>query len=291
MPLPRREDHAVIIPSMGRSEVLRDTLASISRQTSIPALVVLVVTTAADLPQGELMPGVEAIITDKGSSVQRNAGLRHLPAGMKFVSFLDDDVELEPEYFERILCFLTRHETYVLVDGAVVRNGDVTREQALMLIGSIGTVESGFHDSLNAYGCNMTVRREVADKVLFDERLKLYAWLEDADFSRRCLHYGNCAQVSDARLVHLCAPAGRMNGKRYGFAQITNSYYLRTKGQMSLIGLLRTHWGPALCSNIIGTLCRDRKVDRAGRLRGNLIALKRIFFGRCEPEYVERIGN
>lgn len=290
MPSHRREDHAVIIASMGRSEVLRDTLTSISRQTSVPALIVLVVTTPADLPRGELMPGVDTIITTKGLPVQRNAGLRHLPDGIKFVSFLDDDVELEPNYFDRILAFMARHETYVLADGTVIHNGDIMREEALAKIGRLGMVDNRFHDSLNAYGCNMTVRRRVAEKVPFDERLKLYAWLEDADFSRRCLLHGGCARVSDARLVHLCAPAGRINGKRYGFAQITNSYYLKTKGQMSLSGLLRAHWGPALLSNIFGTLRCDRKVDRAGRLHGNLIALKRIFSGRCEPEYVERIG-
>src|SRR5690606_25207242 len=104
--------------------------------------------------------------------------------------------------------FLADHSKHVLIDGLVVIDGDVTRCDAVMSLYQHEPAPNGFINSVNAYGCNMTVRRLVAEEVRFDERLKLYAWLEDADFSRRCLKYGLCAQVLGARLVHLRATTG-----------------------------------------------------------------------------------
>lgn len=241
--------HAVIIASMGRPEVLRDTLASLSAQTAHPGLIILSVTSNDDLPQDMDTTRVKVVLGGKGLPVQRNTGIDQLPHHIEVISFLDDDVELDPCYLEIVHRFLADNARYVLVDGLVVIDAHVSRAEARTALCERNLRTGRVTSSENAYGCNMTVRRTVADRVRFDERLKLHAWLEDADFSRRCLAYGLCAQVSDARLVHLRAPAARISGKRHGFAQMTNSYYLKNKGQMSMTGLLLDHWAPALLSN------------------------------------------
>ncbi|RYE64352.1 MAG: glycosyltransferase [Oxalobacteraceae bacterium] len=289
MPSRILHNHAVIIASTGRPGVLCDTLSSLSRLTVAPGLVILSVTSAEDLPEQVHRPEIGIVFSARGLPIQRNAGLARLPPEIEFVSFLDDDLELEPSYIETMHSFLVEHREHVIADGAVIRDGDVSRLEARKLIEASWPVSHRFVNSINAYGCNMTVRRRVADIVRFDERLKLYAWLEDADFSRRCLRHGACAQVMNARLVHLRASSGRINGRRFGFAQITNSYYLQTKGQMSAAGLLMSHWGPALCSNALGMATGSAAIDWSGRFRGNLIALRHILAGHCEPEYIEHI--
>jgi GT2 family glycosyltransferase len=135
----------------------------------------------------------------------------------------------------------------------------------------------------------MTVRRAVADRVRFDERLRMYAWLEDADFGRRCLAYGKCANAASARIVHLAEKTGRLNSRQFGFAQVMNPYYLNKKGVVSRSALFWEHWGRALASNLIHFFSNDPERDRVGRIKGNAIALFFIARGRCEPEYIEKI--
>ncbi len=291
MPAPCQRDHAVIIASSGRSAILADTLASLARQSALPGQVVLSVPRPEDAPApGPAGPlAVEVAITRKGSSTQRNDGLDRLRPDIALVTFLDDDVELEPGYLAAVRGFLDRHPEVAIADGTLLRDGRIDRAQAIRIVEEAPPPGAGFAYTRNAYGCNMTVRRAVADAVRFDERLKLYAWLEDADFTRRCLAHGRCAQVEAARLVHLFAKAGRVSGRQFGFAQITNAYYLKRKGQMSTAGLLRRHWMPAVLANAWGTLARDPEIDRLGRLRGNLVAFARLASGRCEPEYVEKL--
>jgi len=283
-------DHAVIICSANRPDVLADTVAGLRRQTVQPGEIIVSVSKREDAPQGLWHErGVRVILARRGSSVQRNCALDVLSPGIRLVTFLDDDIELDPTYFHEIREFLGAHPEVVLADGRLIRDGGVTRPEALRLLDTEVEPGEGFAYTLNAIGCNMTVRRRIADLVRFDERLRLYAWLEDADFTRRCLAHGRCARCAAARAVHLAVRVGRVSGKQFGFAQIMNPYYLKNKGQMSFIGLFGRHWGHAIAANLWGTLARDRSVDRLGRLKGNLIAFSLVARGRCEPEYVERL--
>ncbi|MFE0756599.1 glycosyltransferase family 2 protein [Inquilinus sp. NPDC058860] len=282
-------DHAVVICSANRPDVLGDTIASLRRQVVRPTEIILSVPRREDVPQ-ELWrePGIRIVIAPRGLPAQRNCALAELSPGVRLVTFLDDDIELAPAYLERIRAFFAKHPEIALADGELVRDGGIGRPDALRLLAAQPEPAGRFAYTLNAIGCNMTVRREIADQVRFDERLRLYAWLEDADFTRRCLALGRCARC-DAQAVHLAVPGGRISGRQFGFAQIMNSYYLKRKGQMSFAGLLRRHWGRAVAANLWGALARDHAVDRPGRLRGNLVAFSLLARGRCEPEYVERL--
>jgi GT2 family glycosyltransferase len=238
------------------------------------------------------MPGIEIVISERGLPIQRNTGLKFVAPQVSIVSFLDDDVELARDYLANIRSILDARSEIVLLDGAVVQDGNISRKEAIALLDQEKR-SPGEHSDLryasHAYGCNMTVRREVADRVLFDERLKLYAWLEDADFGRRCLAYGKCANAAAARIVHLAVKSGRVNSRQFGFAQIMNPYYLTKKGVVSRSSLLREHWWRALASNLLHLFRNDQEIDRIGRIKGNGLAWYLILRGRCEPEYIEKI--
>src|SRR5690242_14345710 len=94
---------AVVICSVGRSEVLEATLESVFAQTLPPSQIILSVTTSTDLSASTKRDRrVEVIISAKGSSIQRNKAIEKVNRQCKMVCFLDDDVELDRHYLEYI---------------------------------------------------------------------------------------------------------------------------------------------------------------------------------------------
>ncbi len=123
------------------------------------------------------------------------------------------------------------------------------------------------------YGCNMAVRLSVVREqaVRFDERLPLYGWWEDIDFTLRLAKYGRVVKVNGARGVIFGGQAG---------AYLWSALWLLTGGQSPLYGAKRecslgrggTHgWAPYRV-NFLRSASPEAYVDRRGRLKGNLLA-------------------
>ena len=176
----------------------------------------------------------------------------------------------------------------MLEDG--VRTGGLQREAARAVIasrqsppGAIGCIEP----MASAYGCNMVVRRSALETVSFDERLPLYAWLEDLDFSFWCGQLGFVARSTEARIVHLGVSSGRVSGRRYGFSQMVNPFYLNRKGSLPFrFRILMEYWLRPLAMNAAMSLLPARRIDRRGRLIGNLIGISQLVRGHVTPEYI-----
>jgi GT2 family glycosyltransferase len=153
-----------------------------------------------------------------------------------------------------------------------------------------GSADSYSHDNPvteSLYGCNMTFRRSSVRGLLFDDRLPLYGWLEDLDYSIRVARRGRLANVPSARLVHLGVSGGRASGVQMGFSQIANPYYLwRSKGLIRFPRLLKQYWVKGMASNCLRSVIQrcDSRIDWRGRMVGNLVALKDICLGRINPE-------
>lgn len=288
--------HSLIIPSVGRPAVLAATVTSLARQTAPPDEIILSVTGEADFTPGTAKcPGVVIVVGPRGSSVQRNRAIDRVHAGAHVVTFLDDDVELAPEHMEWVRrLFAERGDVavawgHMIADG--VRHGGIDRDQARALIAG-HTAAGGFSQAreggYGALGGNMHARRAVLDEVRFDERLALYGWLEDRDVAARCARFGKVGQYDRAVFVHLGVSAGRVSGGRYGFAQVMNPVYLWRKGSLPArdAGLL---CAKAIARNALGAALRERRIDRSGRLRGNMAALALLLRRRVAPEYVARI--
>src|SRR5690606_30638203 len=79
------------------------------------------------------------------------------------------------------------------------------------------------------YGCNMAFRRSAIEGVRFDERLPLYGWLEDVDFSAQAGRKGVLLKSETLVGVHLGVKGGRTSGVRFGYSQIVNPVYLLGK--------------------------------------------------------------
>ncbi len=116
----------------------------------------------------------------------------------------------------------------------------------------------------------------------FDEMLPLYGWLEDVDFCRQMAHEGLIVQSNRLQGVHLGTKQGRSSGRRLGYSQVANPWYLMQKGSMTVsIGLRQVVRN--LVANLYYSIKPEPWVDRRGRLIGNWWAIVDLFRGRIHP--------
>lgn len=282
-----------VIATKGRAAVLAETLLSLAQQTLVPGQVILSASCFDDL-SAELPSSlnVRTLIGPVGSSVQRNSARSHLRPSVQIIFFFDDDVEFAPDYVQQMVHTLDTHPEIGLLGGHLVANGGISRNEARRLLGIPSSqVPSPPLPIRTLYGCNMCVRAHIFRSVKFDENLRLYGWLEDADWSIRAGAYGAIMSCPMARAVHLSDVAGRVSGRHFGYAQVMNPFYLHRKGTLPDFGeVLFRHWLRSLPANLWGLLAMDRQVDRWGRLCGNLLAYRDICLGRDDPKRIERIG-
>lgn len=296
----------VVIATKGRAGEVRALADYLARQTCPIARIVLVGADPTDLPDlsahalnrsGRL---VTALAERPGLCAQRNLGLsvlrrcNVLPAapGGAFVAFFDDDFRMADDWLAQA-AEVFRHNANVwgltgrvLADGV---NGPGLQEaEAADFLGGRrppqrhgygGTVQ---HDVDSAYGCNMAFRAEVFGRLQFDEKLPLYGWQEDRDFSARVARFGRVVLEPGCRGVHLGAKGGRSPGRKLGYAQIANPAYLVRKGTMRWGDAVRLA-GRNLLANHLKALRPEPWVDRRGRARGNWQAISDLLRGRASP--------
>lgn len=287
----------VIIASIGRSAVLTAMLQHLSKQTRKPDLVVLSLVDEADGPTNvPVNLPLDVLYCRKGLAAQRNAALKKVLPDADVITFFDDDFLPAANYLERLEDILANRD-FAVVHGNVVADG---------ISGAGLTFEDGFaaldaardeaaddaariEHHTSAYGCNMSFRTCFIDPDQeFDERLVLYGWQEDRDFSYRIGRKGKVVRVSNLVGVHLGVKGGRVNGMRLGYSQVVNPLYLMTKGTMPAYAvanlMLRN-----IIANSLKSFWPEPWVDRRGRLRGNWLALTHVFKGRIDPEHVLKL--
>lgn len=280
--------HSVIIASRGRSEILKETLESIWNQDDTPDEVIISVVEKSDLPISFTSKHVIVLFGSAGLCAQRNLGLKSINSQCNLVSFLDDDLELAPGYFSEVRSAFSKGSAIAGANGNILNEG-CSREYARgILCHAHDRQEIKSMQSLKSlYGCNMHFRKEYAIKEQFDERLLLYAWLEDYDYSSRISKHGPLFFIPTAKLCHLKEPSGRMDNKKFGFAQIMNPFYIHRKGLLKINEYIKIHFLKVILSNSLKTM----KAESAGfaRLSGNMIALRLILKGKILPEYIANV--
>jgi GT2 family glycosyltransferase len=216
---------SVVIPTLGRPDVLRATLATIARLDPPPAELIVV--------DGDPAGSAEAVAAAAGAryarartglTAQRNHGLE-LATG-DVVVFFDDDVEAEPGVLGELERAYRDPEVVGATGRAIepdLRRVGNTRSRLRALLPGGGR-EGGFtrygyprrlqddsreRDVEYMLGCFMSARRDVAAEVGFDERLTGYALTEDEDFSYRLSRRGRVRYVPDATIVHHNVDSGR----------------------------------------------------------------------------------
>ena len=287
---------AVVIPTLGRDHLLARLLVQLGRQRRRPDAVVVSAVGSEGIDETARYPfPVTYIYGSKGSCVQRNRALRATVDLFDVVTFFDDDFIPADTYLENLLAAMARHRDWVVVTGHVVQDGirgpGLLFDEGLARLATrrpVSDTDPNVAPRTGAYGCNMSIRAEAARGHFFDERLVLYGWQEDIDFTHQLWQRGRVVQIDTLEGVHLGHKSGRVSGVRFGYSQMVNPLYLIRKGTMP------PHFGLALMArNLAGNLLKSIRpeayIDRRGRLKGNLLGLWHAATGRLEPEYILRL--
>ncbi|ESX98115.1 glycosyltransferase [Mesorhizobium sp. LNJC405B00] len=287
---------AVIIPTLGRPGQVARLLGYLRGQQRLPDEVILSApdATHVELP-GDCSFPVSCVFGPKGLAAQRNTALAPSLARFDIITFFDDDFVPSAEYLKQIEEAFMANDGWAVVMGRVVRDGATNAgltwedaEAALRAAEGIRDVGPSVVDHVGAYGCNMSLRSSLVGDLRFDERLVLYGWQEDIDFTSQMRSKGRVVCVTSITGVHLGIKTGRVSGTRLGYSQVANAIYLIRKGSVpasfALPLMLRN-----IAANVANSPWPEPYVDRRGRLRGNLLAILHAAIGRIEPEYILKL--
>jgi len=281
---------AIGIATRGRAPILGEVLAELRRQTRKPDRTLVCHVgpeDIADLPTR--FPEVQFLAAPAGLPRQRNAIL-DASDDCDAVLFLDDDFLPAPDYLTVTEAVFDRRRDVVVTTGTVLADGakgpgiGVEEGRAILARDTAPPDPLRTAPHFNGYGCNMALLLSPMRKhgLRFDENLPLYGWYEDLDLTRRLGKHGAIVRLAGARGVHLGTKAGRVAGTRLGYSQVANAVYLARKGVYPWNRALRSA-ARNTAMNALRSLKPEPWVDRAGRLRGNLIALSDLLRGRMHP--------
>jgi GT2 family glycosyltransferase len=280
------------IPTIGRAPVLLETLRELKRQTRPADSVIVCGTTQADVDgAADIMEGVTVLLHEPGLPRQRNAVMA-AAADADIVVFFDDDFLPDRGYLAAIEALMARDDGIVVATGTVVADdicgpGLSVLEGRAILQHAPATSEA-VESVFAGYGCNMAIRCGAMrqNNLTFDERLPLYGWQEDVDLSRRLAAFGTIVRTGAARGVHLGVKLGRGSGVRLGYSQIANPLYLANKKTGYPLSRAVRHLVRNMAMNVMRSAWPEPYIDRRGRLRGNILALRDLIGGRMDPERV-----
>ncbi len=284
------------IATMGRRDVLRETLEQIARQERRPDRILICPVADSDVDwdhAARLTVPVEHIVGPQGSSAQRNA-IFDAAGEPDVIVFFDDDFLPAGRFLAETERLFVQNPDIIAATGHVLADGirgpGIDLPEAFSILAS----DTAFDDSKarvepirNLYGCNMAFRLATVMRIgaRFDENLPLYGWHEDIDFSGQLAGEGRIVLADALRGVHRGVKRGRTSGLKFGYSQIANSVYVARKGTMGWPRALRFAIGNT-CANIVGSMRPQGLVDRRGRLKGNLIALKDLLCGKIDPKRI-----
>ena len=285
-----------VIPTLGRKRQISRLLSHLERQQRKPDEVIISAPDSTHVePYRSTSFPISYVFGQRGLSAQRNLALSHALPRSDIVTFFDDDFLPADSYLKIVADCFEAHSDWAVIMGRVVADGarhaGFTFEQGLALLRSAeasAPTKLEVTDHIGAYGCNMSMRSRLIGQLRFDERLVLYGWQEDIDFTSQLRRHGRIVQLSTAIGVHLGLKAGRVSGVRFGYSQIANPVYLIKKGTVPAIFALRLI-GRNVTANFLRSFWSEPYVDRRGRLKGNLLAAYHLMQGRIEPEYILKI--
>jgi hypothetical protein len=259
--------------------------------------VIVSATESADIePElGTSMLPLELIYGTASSTKQRNRGLERVLDEADFVVFFDDDFAPAANWLEHCAFAFAADQSIVGMHGRLLKDGaldaGVSWDEAKRLISTPPPLPSGSPELTaisGLYGCNMAFRASAVAAQRFDERLVLYAWMEDKDFSRIVGRGGRLVRYIGMVGVHLGIKSGRVSGKRLGYSQIVNAWYLHRKKVLTTKEVWRNTF-KALVANGIKSFRPESHIDRFGRFIGNLLGIGELLRGKCRPERAEEL--
>lgn len=284
-----------VIPTLGREDLINRTVETLLAQSRLPEEIIVSAPRGCDLRElNTRTTNIRYLYGPAGLTAQRNTALDATRDCTDIITFFDDDFLPCRDYLQRVENAFQRQADWVVITGAVYRDGvsnaGLSLAEGLKELAAaenLARVDRG-RDCVAAYGCNMSIRADRIGSLRFDERLPLYGWQEDVDFTIQMRRHGRIVRLESLIGVHLGHKAGRVSGVKFGYSQIANPVYLMRKGTMPRargLSLMARNFA----ANGIRSIKPESYVDRRGRLKGNIVGILHHLQGRLDPEHILRL--
>lgn len=287
-------NYSIIVPTCNRKEDLVKLIDSILNQTVLPAEIIIIDQSENDdtrkylegckthlLTMSNKINLIYRHQTKKSLVVARNNGI-DIASG-EIVSFLDDDVVLFKNYYEKVLDYFYNDKKTGGLSGNIILENKLHnwKDKFRKILNKVFLIDnfngkmtvSGFGHPLHGFegkngrpmqvdmlsGCNMNYRKEFLMNDKFDEWFIGYSYREDAEFSYRISRKTVLKMISEAKLYHNYSRSNRMDIKNQKIMEVKNYYYFYRKHAKktiisdlyflySLLGLLVIHFIELLCN-------------------------------------------
>ena len=283
---------AVVVASLGRPQEVGQLLARLERQTSPADLVALSVESAADLP-AHVSGYVKVAMGPRSLTAQRNRGIELVKDDCDIIVFFDDDYLPSDRALAGVRALFAAKADVAAATGRLlsdgIKTGGIDYGAAIAALAAYDRSEQPRieveRDLVGVYGCNMAFRTSLIEDARFDENLPLYGWQEDIDFAGQLRCRGRVVKTRAFVGVHRGVGSARSSGVRLGYSQIANPLYLMRKktmpGWFATKLIMRN-----FLANHVRAIAPEPWIDRAGRLRGNWIAVGDVVRGRDHPKRI-----
>jgi len=284
----------IVIPTRNRVKELTNTLNFLDSNQFFFKKIVIVDSSKLEIKQKikekikEYNSHIKIIDSEPSTCIQRNAGFNFIEDN-EYIMFLDDDNIFYPDAFYKMQYFLNNNKNFSGVAFNQIYNEKISilekfkknyisNKLGIYSSNIGGFSNSGWQSRFINFTNNAIVqwlptraviyRSEKVRNIRFDEKLGIYGYLEDLDFSLELKKNGNLMVCSDARYSHdqsITRP-----GFEFGKKELRNRYYIVKKHNLkknlffltSLFRMILT-----LKEGIFGD------INSFKRLAGNLVAL------------------
>lgn len=238
---------SVVTPTLERPGEVDGLLKNLAQQTLLPSELILVDGAPSTDVSTERLVATEAsncpyrvryVRHSGGTAVQRNAGI-DIAEG-DFIAFIDDDIRLEPDFFEQIMAVFTQDEDCRVggIAGYITNQhfdiNSAARWRWNQRLHLYTTYEPGRYDfgtgyPINRYmqpphntnreidfmgaGCAMWRRGVFVDGLRFSEFFSGHGVLEDAHLALRAAKKWRLLECGRARCVHLQSSKSREDAR------------------------------------------------------------------------------
>lgn len=279
---------AVVVPALGRPEILDRLLIHLENQDQMPDQVLVSAYDEAHLPTYIPNYPLKSVTGGRGLAAQRNHGLASVLDSCDVATFFDEDFLPAQNYLQRLaLCFEMLPDVaavtgHVAVDG--IRGPGLTFDEGLMLLRAAeksGPPLNEAVDQNGGFGSNLSMRASLIGRLRFNDGPVMGRREHDVELAAQLCTLGRVVRVPSLLGVQLGGKTAGGRATRFGEAQLANLTGMRRNlGTPSRLArrMLADHvpMGPRLAP----------RADRVGRLKESLIGAYHLLRGRAEPEHV-----
>ncbi len=305
---------SIIICTLDRPNDIKRFLNSLAFQTLAPKELIIVDASSNCAQNKSLLDdfvkknniSILHISAPRGLTIQRNIGIKSVGNECNIVSFFDDDIELAPDYLEKIAnVFESDYLGKIGGVGGMVQDYETQSNKSrhnhkianlfLEVLQRVFFITSTKPYSILITGMNVSkchkakrtikvnwlhgctsYRHDVFKILHYDDNLKGYSMREDVDFSFRVSRRYDLVFVPEARMIHHHSPTARTNEATFGEMDI-NSWHWFVKKNMKNINLMFFWWGAVGYLLLLLSLSKiERNKNIYLRFRGGLNALRNL---------------